>query len=159
MSWFEPSVELVLDEPVAYEGLLARIDELAADPDASCAIRIEGEFDSVRARSVPRQYPPYQQLLDVIADQHVFELNEIAGSIVGFRFPDYARGLEADGYHLHFISEDYERGGHVLSCRPRHVTVELDLSGELHVELPPGVDLDSAEIDAETARALERAET
>ena len=28
--------------------------------------------------------------------------------VVGFRFPDYARGLEAEGYHLHFISADRE---------------------------------------------------
>jgi acetolactate decarboxylase len=158
MSWFEPALEVELDEPLTYEALLAHIDELAADPTASCAIRIEGEFDSVQARSVPRQYPPYQPLLEVIADQHVFEFTEVAGSLVGFRFPDYARGLEAEGYHLHFISEDYEQGGHVLSCRPRHVTVELDLSGELHVELPPGVDLDSAEVDATTVEALNRAE-
>ncbi len=78
--------------------------------------------------------------------------------MVGFRFPDYARGLEVEGYHLHFISTDRERGGHVLDCRPQHAVARLDLSGELHVELPPGVELDSAELDDATAAALEAAE-
>jgi hypothetical protein len=39
------------------------------------------------------------------------------------------------------------------------VTAYIDLSGELHVELPPGVGLDSADLDDATAAALDRAET
>ena len=143
---------------MSYADLLAELDRVAADPEASCALRIDGEFERILARSVPRQLPPYKALTEVVADQHVFELAEVEGTVVGFRFPDYARGLEAEGYHLHFISADRERGGHVLDCRPRAVTAAIDLSGELHVELPPGVELDSAQLDDETAAALARAE-
>ncbi len=159
MAWFEPSLEREVDGPLDYADLLAELDEVAADPEASCAIRIDGEFEYVRARSVPRQYPPYRPLAEVVADQHVFEFRDVEGSLVGFRFPDYARGLEAEGYHLHFITADREQGGHVLECRPRSVVARLDLSGELHVELPPGVELESAELDDATAAALDRAET
>ena len=159
VTWFEPSLELEIDEPLDYAALLERIDTLTADPEASCAIRIDGEFDSLQLRSVPRQLPPYRPLLEVIADQHVFELSTVSGTIVGFRFPDYAHGLEAEGYHLHFVDSARGQGGHVLSCRPRSVSVAIDLSGELHVELPPGVELESGEVDAETAAALARAET
>jgi acetolactate decarboxylase len=78
--------------------------------------------------------------------------------MVGFRLPDYARGIGAEGYHLHFISADREQGGHVLSARTQRVTVAIDLSGELHVELPPGIDLDASELDETTAAALNQAE-
>jgi acetolactate decarboxylase len=158
MAWFEPSIERQIDDPLNYAELLAELDAIAADPEASCALRIDGEFEHVRARSVPRQYPPYRPLAEVVADQHVFELRDVEGSVVGFRFPDYARGLEAEGYHLHFIDSERERGGHVLDCRPRSVTARIDLSGELHVELPPGVELDSAQLDDSTAAALDRVE-
>ncbi len=158
VAWFDPSLERQLDGPLSYEELLAELDAVAADPDASCAIRIDGEFELVRARSVPRQLPPYQPLGDVVAEQRVFELGDVAGSVVGFRFPDYARGLEVDGYHLHFISADRTRGGHVLDLRPREAVAHVDLSGELHVELPPGVDLDDSDLDDATASALDRAE-
>ena len=158
MAWFEPSIERELGEPLAYDRLLAELDAVAADPEASCALRIDGEFEYVRARSVPRQHPPYRPLAEVVAEQHVFEFREVEGSLVGFRFPDYARGLEAEGYHLHFIDADREHGGHVLECRPRSVVAGVDLSGELHVELPPGVELDSARLDDATAGALERVE-
>ena len=154
MAWFEPSLERELDESLDYADLLASLDEVAADPEASCALRIDGEFEHVRARSVPRQYPPYRPLAEVVADQHVFELRDVEGSLVGFRFPDYARGLEAEGYHLHFIDSERGHGGHVLECRTRSVVAHIDLSGELHVELPPGVELDSAQLDDSTAAAL-----
>jgi acetolactate decarboxylase len=158
MAWFEPSVERELEGPLDFAGLLAELDAIAADPEASCALRIDGEFEFVRARSVPRQYPPYLPLAEVIAEQHFFEFSEVEGSLVGFRFPDYARGLEAEGYHLHFIDADRQQGGHVLDCRTRSVVANIDLSGELHVELPPGVDLDSAQLDSATASALDRVE-
>jgi acetolactate decarboxylase len=158
MTWFEPSLEHELREPRDFAGLLAALDGLAGDPDASCALRLDGEFELVRARSVPRQLPPYRPLAEVVADQHVFELADVRGTVVGFRFPDYARGLEAEGYHLHFIDSERERGGHVLDCRPRSVTARIDLASDLHVELPPGIELDSAQLDAGTASALDRVE-
>jgi acetolactate decarboxylase len=158
VAWFEPSLERSLSGPMSYEEMLAELDVVAADPEASCAIRIDGEFELVRARSVPRQLPPYRPLGEVVAEQRVFELADVAGSLVGFRFPDYARGLEVDGYHLHFITEDRTRGGHVLDCRPRHAVALIDLSGELHVELPPGIELDDSSLDDATAAALARAE-
>lgn len=158
MTWFECSLERELDGPLTHAELLAKLDQVAADSEATCALRIESDFEYVRARSVPRQYPPYRPLADVVADQHVFELREVEGTLVGFRFPHYAEGVEVGGYHLHFIDADRERGGHVLDCRPRHATALFDLAGELHVELPPGVELDAAQLDSATAAQLDRVE-
>jgi acetolactate decarboxylase len=125
---------------------------------SSCAIRVDGEFELVQARSVPRQRPPYRPLGEVVADQHIFELRELSGTLVGFRFPDYAEGLEVSGYHLHFISEDRSRGGHLLECRPARGRTRIDPSTDLHVELPPGIDLSSGEIAESTREVLRRAE-
>ena len=97
LAWFEPSFETELEARSSYADLLADLDRVAADPESSCALRIDGEFERILARSVPRQLPPYQTLTEVVADQHVFELTEVEGTVVGFRFPDYARGLEARG--------------------------------------------------------------
>ena len=80
-------------------------------------MRLDGRFDLVRARSVPRQAPPYRPLAEVVADQHVFELADVEGTMVGFRFPAYVEGIEVAGYHLHFVDADRRRGGHVLGSR------------------------------------------
>jgi acetolactate decarboxylase len=121
-------------------------------------VRIDGLFERVHARSVPRQAPPYRPLAEVVGEQHVFDLGEVEGSMVGFRFPDYSEGVEVSGYHLHFISTDRTRGGHVLECRPRRVVARIDASTDLHLELPPGVDLSSPQASRETHEALDRAE-
>ena len=158
LAWFEPTVERRIDHPLDHDGLLAELDRAAADAEATCALRVDGEFELVRARSVPRQTPPYRPLVEVVADQHVFELIDLDGTLVGFRFPDYAEGIEVGGYHLHFISSERDRGGHVLECRIRRGVAQIDVAGGLHVELPPGVVLDSPALDHATRSALDRVE-
>ena len=78
--------------------------------------------------------------------------------MVGFRFPDYSEGIEVSGYHLHFITADRTRGGHVLECHPTRAVATIDASTDLHVELPPGVDLSSPQASLETHEALNRSE-
>lgn len=69
----------------------------------------------VRVRSVPKQEPPYPPLAMVIAAQLVTELLDVRGTMVGFTFPDALDGIEMVGAHLHFVTDDRWRGGHVLS--------------------------------------------
>jgi acetolactate decarboxylase len=158
VTWFDPEIEHVIDAPLDHEHLLGELDGLAGDAAASFATRIDGRFDLVHARSVPRQAPPYRPLPEVAAEQRVFDLANVSGTIVGYRFPAYAAGVEVTGYHLHFITDDRDRGGHVLDLRIRCGTLRIDRASDLHVELPPGVDLDSSALDDETAAALDRVE-
>ena len=62
------------------------------------------------------------------------------------------------GWHLHFISEDRLRGGHVLDCRLETAHVGIDPSGDLHIELPPGVDLTDPAAAGATHEAIDRVE-
>jgi acetolactate decarboxylase len=155
---FEPTIDRELDGPLDHEELLACLDELIPAEAASCAIRLDGRFESVRARSVPRQSPPYRPLTEVVAEQHVFELTDIEGTMLGFRFPEYVEGIEVSGYHLHFIDAEQRRGGHVLGSRSNVLRVRLDPSSELHVELPPSVDLADPDLAASTHAAVEAVE-
>ena len=157
---FEPTVEAELPGPLEHGALLAALDELAPAGAASCAVRLDGRFEFVRARSVPAQEPPYRPLTEVVAAQNVFELRDLAGTMVGFRFPAYVEGIEVAGYHLHFVSADRERGGHVLGSRSAGaLRARLDPSDDLHVELPPEVDLADPDLAADTHAAIVRAET
>jgi acetolactate decarboxylase len=154
---FAPAIDSRLDGPLDHEGLLAQLDDLIPADAASCAIRLDGRFELVRARSVPRQSRPYRPLTEVVAEQHVFELAG-EGTMLGFRFPDYAEGIEVSGYHLHFISADRKCGGHVLDSRSSGLRARLDPSSELHVELPPAVDLADPALAAATHAAVEAVE-
>ena len=155
---FEPEVDERIEGRLSHEELLARLDALTPAGASSCAIRLDGHFELVRARSVPAQSRPYRPLTEVVADQHVFELHDVRGTLVGFRFPEYSGTVEISGYHLHFISDDRLRGGHVLDFRTRSATAQLDPSTDLHVELPPGVDLTEPHLDAAGEEAVQRVE-
>jgi len=155
---FEPTIDVRLEGRLSHEDLLARLDALAPAAASSCAIRLDGHFDLVRARSVPAQSPPYRPLTEVVADQHVFELDDVAGTMLGFRFPAYVEGIEVAGYHLHFIDADRARGGHVLGSRSNGLRARIDPSNDLHVELPPRVDLAAPDLAAATHAAIARAE-
>jgi acetolactate decarboxylase len=152
---FEPTVEEPLPaQERSHEELLAQLDRLVPAGTSSCAVRLDGRFELVRARSVPRQQPPYRPLTEVVADQHVFELTDLAGTMLGFRFPTYVEGIEVPGYHLHFISADRSRGGHVLDSRSSALRVRIDPSDDLHVELPPRVELGDPDLADETHAAV-----
>jgi acetolactate decarboxylase len=155
---FEPTTDEVLAGPLSHRQLLKRLDALAG-PAPSCAIRLDGGFQLVRARSVPAQEPPYRPLAEVVADQHVFELADVEGTMLGFRFPAYVEGIEVAGYHLHFVDAARRRGGHVLDSRAAgDLRARLDPSAELHVELPPAIDLADPDLAASTHAAIRIAE-
>ena len=152
---FEPAVdERLPDEERSHEELLAALDRLVPAGASSCAVRLDGRFELVRARSVPRQEPPYRPLTEVVADQHVFELADVEGTMLGFRFPTYAEGIEVPGCHLHFISSDRSRGGHVLDSRSAALRARIDPSNDLHVELPPRIELGDPDLADETHAAV-----
>ena len=123
----------------------------------ACALRVDGDFERLELRSVARQ-PPGTSLAKAARQQHAFELRDVSGTLVGFRFPDYAQGLEVAGYHLHFADAARRRGGHVLACRPARVQVGLDPEGDLHVELPPGIELGPPDRSADERARIREAE-
>ena len=121
------------------------------------AIRIDGRFEQVHVRSVPKQQRPFPPLADAISHQHVAELRHVSGTMVGFCFPDPLDGIEMVGWHLHFATEDRTRGGHVLSYTLLEATAWIDDVTDLHVELPPKVDVHrEAMLDEDVIRRLER---
>ncbi len=158
LTQFGPTVDERIEGAASFAELGARLDQLAPEGAGSFAVRIDAEFELIHARSVPRQSPPYRPLAEVLAKQSVFDLHEVEGTMVGFRFPSYVEGIEVGGLHLHFISADRRRGGHVLDSRSASLRVRIDASDQLHVELPPGVRLGDPDLAAATHAAIEAAE-
>lgn len=151
---FEPDEVVEVAEPLDHQGLLALVERHVRG-DGCAAIRVDGRFDLVHARSVPRQRPPYRPLAEVAAEQRTFDLEDVDATLVGFRFPSAAGGVNVPGHHLHAVSADRSRGGHVLHAALRSGTVAVDRLDDLHMELPPGVELPHGEADL---GAIERVE-
>lgn len=136
---FTPGEALQLTGPLAGEELEPWLRAAGRISDRPDAIRIDGRFGSVHVRSVPKQSRPYPPLSEAISHQHIVELEDVEGTMVGFRFPDPLDGIEMSGFHLHFASADRTQGGHVLSYTVLEGVVRVDEATDLHVELPATV--------------------
>jgi acetolactate decarboxylase len=154
---FSPGEPVALPGPFQASELLRHLGDGIEAARRPTAVRIDGRFASVRVRSVPKQKRPYPRLADVIAQQQVSELADVSGTMVGFLFPDGLKGIEMVGSHLHFVTEDRTRGGHVLGYTLHEATARLDSVTRLRVELPPAVDAqpDGAQVDQDELRRLE----
>ena len=158
VTFFEPGLARELAAPTDFETLSAYLDRLVGGDTSCYAVRVDGRFDYVKTRSVPRQRKPYPPLAEVVKSQPTFELYDVRGSLLGFRFPAYAQGLNVAGNHFHFITADRNAGGHVLEFRLAGGELRVDHEADLRLELPPGVDLpvpDPAEAKREALNRIE----
>lgn len=103
------------------------------------SIRIDGHFDYIRARSVPKMMN-YMPLAEISKMQTVFEFTDVEGTIVGFYTPNFLAGLHLPGLHLHFITKDRARGGHLLAAAPSHASVKLQHASSVELGLPMTLD-------------------
>jgi acetolactate decarboxylase len=149
---FAADVTVALRGPLTLQQLLAEVDRhLPGGPALAHAIRVDGHFTRVRARSVPRQTPPYRPLAEVVAEQHVFELPDGDATLVGFRFPSGSDAINVTGHHLHVADAARARGGHVFDCVLERGTLQVDHSSDVHAELPPGVEIPTTVAAAQAA--------
>lgn len=158
VQFFEPEVEQGLDRAMDYGRLKDYLRTLIPSTNFFYAIRIDGLFTYVKTRSVPRQTKPYPPLIEVTKTQPVFEFSDVSGTIVGFRFPDYAQGINMPGYHLHFLTENRKAGGHLLDCRLHRGKVMVEHTSNFHMELPTAGTFLDANLSKDRREMLRRAE-
>jgi acetolactate decarboxylase len=157
---FHASRKAALPDCRDFAEFAAAADRSLQSENIFYAIRVDGFFPYVRARSVPAQAKPYPRLAEVAKHQTVFELRNLRGAMIGFRFPHYTEGMNVSGYHLHFIDEDRQHGGHVLNMAFEGASLQVDETSQWHVELPSKGDFLSSDLDrADTASQIRQAET
>jgi len=112
------------------------LDALMPSANLFYAVRVQGNFGYLKTRSVPSQNKPYPKLTEVVKTQAVFDFRDISGTLVGFRSPEFAKGMTVSGYHLHFIDDTRSKGGHLLDCSAARVKVEITVLPRWLVDLP-----------------------
>ncbi len=137
-----------------YEAVENLINESVPNQNLFYAIKITGQFRSMKTRSVPGQQKPYPSLKEVTRAQPEFIMKNISGTIVGFRCPPYVKGINIPGYHLHFISSDHTQGGHILSFEIADGKCEIDVLNQYFLTLPANTK-EFAETDLSKDRSKE----
>ena len=99
--------------------------------------KIEGDFERVDARSESAYRSHHVELKDILGKtQKSFCFKQIRGTMVCIYYPDYMDGINAPGWHLHFISEDRKWGGHVFNLQMKRGEVFLDKINRIEIQLP-----------------------
>jgi acetolactate decarboxylase len=135
VTFFTPDKKLSLPRINNPKELTAAVDQ-QTDKDTILAIKVSANFDHVKVRSVPRQEKPYPTLEDALKRQVQFELKNVRGTRVGFRFPKYMDGVNASGYHFHFITADKKAGGHAWDYSAKDATVEIAVISNFNLRFP-----------------------
>ena len=155
---FSTDLRVPIKRPVDFAGLKKAVRQSLVTPNLFYAVRIRGQFDHIKARSVPRQNKPYPILVDVVKKQAVFEFNNVQGDIVGFISPSYVKGLGAPGWHIHFLRSDRQAGGHVLDLKLKDVTVQVNVIPAMDLKLPISGDFLYVELGDDKSKALQKVE-
>jgi acetolactate decarboxylase len=133
------------------------VDRMRDSANVFLAVRVDGHFDAVHVRAACRTAPGVP-LAVATEHQAEFELTDVRGTMVGFWSPPYASGFEVAGYHLHFLTDARDAGGHVLDCRSDALEVRLEEESDVHLALPDTDAFRDADLTRDPTADLDRAE-
>ena len=99
------------------------------------SIKIKGTFVKMHVRMIPKSAPDIK-FADVATRQPEYTRENISGTIVGIWTPKMFHGVSVAGYHLHFISDDFTFGGHVMDFIISEGVVEVGPVDQLDQRFP-----------------------
>jgi len=92
--------------------------------------------DSIVIRSVPKQEKPYKRLIEAYKAQGIYTFTHQEGILFGYKFPVYLKDVNMDDFHLHFLSTDKTKGGHLMNCKFSKGTVSVAFIRNYNLQLP-----------------------
>ena len=155
---FDPTVKVLSEELLDWKTFQSSIENAIPSRNVFYALKVDATFDFINVRTVPRQEKPYPPLVEVSRQQPEYLHEGLKGTLIGFRFPAYTQGVNVAGYHVHFIDEGRQIGGHILDFRMRDATINIDVTSQFHMELPNCGDFLAADLDKDASAAIHEAE-
>lgn len=147
VAFFRPERSLRLSGQLTYAELQQQIDKQLPTVNTPYAIRLRGSFPAVKVRSVPKQSPPYPLLTEALKQQKIFELQNVTGTLVGFRLPQSFKAVNIAGYHFHLLTRDHKAGGHLLEATFSDPVVEIQILRDWQIMLPSNSAFDRASLE------------
>lgn len=144
---------------VTYAQLLEKLNT-TLNSNSLYAIRVTGNFKTMKARSVKPASKPYMELSAYLekGGQQLFDFTDAKGVCAGFLLPAYTARTNVPGIHLHFISDERKNGGHVFDFTTDELKVEIDEARGLIVERNSHQLFDHADLQQDRKKQLEAVE-
>ena len=132
---FRAKSSFEIDNVACLKGIELACDQQRISDNLFYALRLDGIFETIHTRAV-HTVPQNTRLLDAAKTQSEFHFENIEGTLVGFWSPRYSSSFSVPGYHLHFISKDRTKGGHLLDCSARKLKARVQVLSEVDIRLP-----------------------
>lgn len=117
------------------------------------ALRLHGTLSDVLIRIAPKQERPYPSLLEVAKGQLTFPRKNITGTVFGYYAPAAFGSMTAAGWHLHFLSDDHQYEGHLLSFDSDEMTGDYEVFDQLDQHFPVNdKEFRESDVDIESLR-------
>ena len=159
VTFFKESFGFDCPAGLDFAGLQKLISQRLPSRNLFYAIRVDTLFPRMKVRSVPAATrKPYPKLVEVVKHQKVYDYKPVKGTLVGFYFPAYAKGVNIGGYHMHFLGAARQKGGHVLALTTPACRVRVALINRLELVLPKKGDFLRRDLGQERKHQLEKVE-
>ena len=145
------------------DGVKAELERLRRAYDdndnAWALVALRGSYPHLRVRSCKKcETKPYPTFPELASNQHEHDYAHEHGWVIGVWTPAYLQGINLPGWHLHYLSEDRTRGGHLLELALDEVTGRLETYARFEMALPTNREfnkLDLTEDLSHETRAVE----
>ncbi len=145
---FQEDDNFIIQNIASFDELKDTLDKHIASTNYIYMLRIDGEFEYLKCRSVKPLQKPYQPILESLETAECyFELEKTRGTLVVARFPAYLSQLNNPGYHMHYIDAAKQNGGHVIDVTVANANVKVCQIKNLHVMLDDSDEFRDAEMD------------
>ncbi len=158
VTYFQADQTIAIENAGNFSQLSSQLDKKLPSKNMFYAIRIDGTFPYVKTRSVPRQEKPYPRLADATKNQSVFEFSNVTGTVVGIWAPEFSKGLNVAGYHLHFITADRKAGGHILDLQVDKAEAKVDITPGFAMQLPTTGDFYNVDLTQDLQSEIKKIE-
>lgn len=121
--------------------------------------RIDGFFNVIHARAGAPYRSQHVTLKDILSKtQKDFSFEQLNGTLVCVYYPDYMDGINASGWHMHFLSEDRTLGGHVFEASLVSGVCTLQKMDRIEIQLPREAAFDTYSLKQASQDEIEEVE-
>jgi acetolactate decarboxylase len=159
VTYFERDLAVTTERPMNLSIFTSTMAGRLPTGNMIYAVQMHATFPSMIVRAIPAQHKPYPTLAEAAKNQSVYSYSNTTGTVLGFYTPVFFKGLNVEGYHLHFISDDRQTGGHILDFTvPANTTVEYDITPGFTMALPTSGDFTGVNLSQDMSTDLAKVE-
>ena len=155
---FPAHVPFTLDRVTCMADLTSQLDRGRETQNLFYAVRIDGRFTRIKARAICKTASGVS-LVEAAERQSEFTFTDVAATLVGFWTPAYARTINVPGWHLHVITGDRRRGGHVLNVSGSALQAQLAELADVRIAIPETAEFLRADLSQDVSQQLAMAES